>query len=87
MIRDQETLDQLVSLIDRFVSERLVPRENELAESEKLPDDVLTEMKELGLFGLTIPEEYGGLDYGRGNSSSNIARSNFTGVSIDHGDQ
>jgi acyl-CoA dehydrogenase len=61
MIRDQETLDQLVSLIDRFVSERLVPRENELAESEKLPDDVLTEMKELGLFGLTIPEEYGGL--------------------------
>ena len=61
MIRDQETLDQLVSLIDRFVSERLVPRENELAESEKLPVDVLTEMKELGLFGLTIPEEYGGL--------------------------
>ena len=61
MIRDQETLDQLVNLIDRFVSERLVPRENELAESEKLPDDVLTEMKELGLFGLTIPEEYGGL--------------------------
>ena len=61
MIRDQETLDQLVSLIERFVSERLVPRENELAESGKLPDDVLTEMKELGLFGLTIPEEYGGL--------------------------
>ena len=61
MIRDQETLDQLVSLIDRFVSERLMPRENELAESEKLPDDLLIEMKELGLFGLTIPEEYGGL--------------------------
>ena len=61
MIRDQETLDQLVSLIDRFVSDRLMPRENELAESEKLPDDLLIEMKELGLFGLTIPEEYGGL--------------------------
>ena len=61
MIRDQETLDQLVSLIDRFVAERLIPRENELAKSERLPEDVLSEMKELGLFGLTIPEEYGGL--------------------------
>ena len=61
MIRDQETLNQLVDLIDRFVRERLVPRENELAESGVLPEDILTEMKELGLFGLTIPEEYGGL--------------------------
>ncbi|NKB34027.1 MAG: acyl-CoA dehydrogenase [Pseudomonadales bacterium] len=61
MIRDQETLNQLVDLIDRFVRERLVPRENELAESGVLPEDILQEMKELGLFGLTIPEEYGGL--------------------------
>ncbi len=61
MIRDQETLNQLVGLIDRFVSERLIPREAELAESERLPDDILAEMKELGLFGLTIPEQYGGL--------------------------
>lgn len=61
MIRDQETLNQLVDLIDRFVRERLVPRENELAETGVLPEDILGEMKELGLFGLTIPEEYGGL--------------------------
>lgn len=61
MIRDQETLNQLVDLIDRFVRERLVPREDELAESGVLPEDILGEMKELGLFGLTIPEEYGGL--------------------------
>jgi acyl-CoA dehydrogenase len=38
-----------------------VPAENALAESGKLPDDILQEMKALGLFGLTIPEEYGGL--------------------------
>jgi len=61
MIRDQETLNQLVDLIDRFVRERLIPREEELAESGVLPEDILGEMKELGLFGLTIPEEYGGL--------------------------
>ena len=61
MIRDQETLNQLITLIDRFVSERLIPRETELAESGALPDDILDEMKSMGLFGLTIPEEFGGL--------------------------
>lgn len=61
MIRDPETIKQLVDMIERFVRERLVPAENKLAEEGKLPDDILQEMKELGLFGLTIPEEYGGL--------------------------
>lgn len=61
MIRDTETLKQLVDVIERFVRERLVPAENQLAEEAKLPDDILAEMKALGLFGLTIPEEYGGL--------------------------
>ena len=61
MIRDQETLNQLITLIDRFVSERLIPRETELAESGALPKDILDEMKSMGLFGLTIPEEFGGL--------------------------
>lgn len=61
MIRDEETIKQLVDLIERFVRERLVPAEEQLAEAGKLPDDILAEMKELGLFGLTIPEEYGGL--------------------------
>jgi len=61
MIRDQETLKQLVDLIDRFVRERLIPAENQMAEGAKLPDNILQEMKEMGLFGLTIPEEYGGL--------------------------
>ena len=57
MIRDQETLNQLITLIDRFVKERLIPRESELAESGSLPEDILEEMKSMGLFGLTIPEE------------------------------
>ena len=61
MIRDPETLDQLISLIERFVRERLIPAEDQLAEEGKLPDEILSEMRELGLFGLTIPEEYGGL--------------------------
>ena len=61
MIRDQETLNQLLDVIARFVRERLVPAENQLAEEARLPADILQEMKDLGLFGLTIPEDYGGL--------------------------
>ena len=61
MIRDQETIKQLVDLTERFVRERLVPNEERLASEGRLPDDILEEMKALGLFGLTIPEEYGGL--------------------------
>ena len=61
MIRDQETLNQLIDVVARFVRERLVPAENQLAEEARLPADILQEMKDLGLFGLTIPEEYGGL--------------------------
>jgi len=61
MIRDQETLNQLVDMVDRFVRERLIPAEQEVAENYKVPDEIIQEMKELGLFGMTIPEEYGGL--------------------------
>ena len=61
MIRDQEILDQLVDLVDRFVRERLIPAEQQVAEDLRIPDDIVQEMKALGLFGMTIPEEYGGL--------------------------
>ena len=61
MIRDQETLNILLDTIARFVRERLMPIENEVAETDRIPDDVVAEMKELGLFGLSIPEEHGGM--------------------------
>lgn len=61
MIRDQEMLNQFLDTISRFVKERLVPAEQEVAESDKIPDDIVNEMKEMGLFGMTIPEEYEGL--------------------------
>lgn len=61
MIRDQATLNQLIDVIARFVRERLVPAENQMEEEARMPEGILQEMKELGLFGLTIPEEYGGL--------------------------
>ncbi len=61
MIRDQEILDLLLDTVSRFVRERLVPAEHEVAETDTIPADIVAEMKDLGLFGLTIPEEYGGL--------------------------
>ena len=61
MIRDEETLALLLASVSRFVRERLVPNEDLVAESDAIPDDLITEMRDLGLFGLCIPEEYGGL--------------------------
>ena len=61
MIRDQEMLDQFLNSISKFVRERLVPAENEVAENDAIPDDIVQEMKAMGLFGMTIPEEYDGL--------------------------
>ena len=60
MIRDPETLRALLDSVERFVRERLVPAEAVVAETDEIPQDIQREMKELGLFGLTIPEEYGG---------------------------
>ncbi len=61
MIRDQEVLNQLVDTIHRFVRDRLIPAEQSVAENDAIPEDIAGEMKEMGLFGLSIPEEYGGL--------------------------
>jgi acyl-CoA dehydrogenase len=62
MAYDAETRDQLVDAVRRFVAERLRPIEAQVAEDDAIPDDVLADMRALGLYGLTIPEEYGGLD-------------------------
>jgi acyl-CoA dehydrogenase len=62
MAYDAETRDQLVDAVRRFVAERLRPIEAQVAENDAIPDDVLADMRALGLYGLTIPEEYGGLD-------------------------
>src|SRR5271169_6849144 len=58
---DVDTRVQLIEAVRRFVSERLRPLERQVAEDDAIPDDVVDEMKALGLFGLSIPEEYGGL--------------------------
>lgn len=61
MIRDPETLSQITDTIRSFVNDVLIKREEWVAEHDVMPDDIVAQMRELGLFGLTIPEQYGGL--------------------------
>ena len=61
MALDTETFDALIETIRRFVAERLRPLEEKVAEEDEVPDEIVREMRELGLFGLSIPERYGGL--------------------------
>ena len=62
MIRDEETLNILLDSISRFVREVLVPNEALVAETDAIPPAIVAQMRELGLFGLSIPEAYGGLE-------------------------
>ena len=57
---DAETFDQFIDQLQRYVRERLIPAEKQVLETDLIPDDILKEMREMGLFGLTMPEEFGG---------------------------
>ena len=61
MIRDRDALRSLLDTVSRFVRERLVQAERTVDETDEIPADLIAAMKTMGLFGLTIPEEYGGL--------------------------
>ena len=57
---DEDVFAQFLDQLDRYVRERLLPAEPDVIANDKVPEDILEEMKEMGLFGLTVPEEHGG---------------------------
>ncbi|MDB3953353.1 acyl-CoA dehydrogenase family protein [Alphaproteobacteria bacterium] len=61
MALDPDIFKQLEDTVARVVRERWIPLEDDVEETGEVSQDVIDEMKEMGLFGLTIPEEYGGL--------------------------
>ncbi|MEO1168148.1 MAG: acyl-CoA dehydrogenase family protein [Pseudomonadota bacterium] len=61
MALDPETFDQLLETIRRFVRGRLRPLEGEVEANDAIPEDVVEEMKAMGLFGISIAPEYGGI--------------------------
>ncbi|GAA6188492.1 acyl-CoA dehydrogenase family protein [Litorivita sp. NS0012-18] len=58
---DEDTFQQIKQMVRRFTHERLIPTEQEVEETDALPESLVDEMKELGLFGLSVPEQYGGM--------------------------
>ncbi len=61
MAFDPEIRDALIEQVRRFVRERCVPIEARVADDDAIPAEIITEMKQLGLFGLAVPEDFGGL--------------------------
>ena len=61
MTIDTESFAILLDTVRRFVPNRLVPAEDEVEEQDEVPADIVDDMKELGLFGVSIPEEFGGI--------------------------
>ena len=57
---DQDVFEAFIDQLKRYVRERLIPAEKEIVETDLIPDAIMAEMREMGLFGLTMPEEYGG---------------------------
>ena len=57
---DPEIFEQFIEQLRRYVRDRLIPAEEQVIAEDRIPDDILTEMREMGLFGITIPEEFGG---------------------------
>src|SRR5215216_5673204 len=52
---------EILSTVRSFVDKEILPHAQRLEHEDEYPQDIVDGMKEMGLFGLTIPEEYGGL--------------------------
>ncbi len=58
---DNETFELLRESVRRFVHQRLIPAEDQVEHEDAVPVEIVQEMRELGLFGLSVPEAYGGI--------------------------
>lgn len=56
-----EEFSGILDLVRTFIRDRVVPREDEIAETDAIPADLRDQAKEMGLFGYTVPQEWGGI--------------------------
>jgi alkylation response protein AidB-like acyl-CoA dehydrogenase len=56
-----EDQTEILKAVRQFVDEQIIPVAQELEHADEYPTDIIEGLKELGVFGLTIPEEFGGL--------------------------
>src|SRR5580704_19447743 len=52
---------EILKTVKQFVDKEIIPHAQALEHADEYPADIVAGMREMGLFGLTIPEEYGGL--------------------------
>ena len=81
--------------VRRFIRDEVDPRSRWIEENDAIPDDLVQKARELGLFGLTIPEQYGGIgldlagkcaveeEMGKTNYGFATLIGNHTGISTD----
>jgi butyryl-CoA dehydrogenase len=58
---DPEVRDEIIGTVRRFVAREVIPVASDLEHEDAFPTGIVAQMRELGLFGVTIPEAYGGL--------------------------
>jgi len=58
---DEDVRNEIVETVRRFVANEVIPVASEFEHEDRFPDDIVGQMREMGLFGVTIPEAYGGL--------------------------
>jgi len=51
----------ICEMVRQFADEQIIPNAEHYDHEDEFPDSIVEQMKELGLFGVTIPEEYGGM--------------------------
>ena len=61
MALDSATLTMLIEGVRRFVENECIPLERDIADNDEVPQSLIAQMRQLGLFGFAIPQEYGGL--------------------------
>ncbi|MDY7018145.1 MAG: acyl-CoA dehydrogenase family protein [Nitrospirota bacterium] len=60
----QESILEMKKVVAAFVAKGVDPRAKEIEEADAIPEDIVAKCKDMGLFGLGIPENYGGLGLG-----------------------
>ena len=58
---DDDVREEIIATIKRFVAREVIPHASALEHADEFPADIVAGMRDLGLFGVTIPEEHGGL--------------------------
>ncbi len=58
---DPEVRDEIIATVRRFVANEVIPVASAMEHEDRFPEEIVARMRALGLFGVTIPESYGGL--------------------------